>query len=143
MIQKQKEIAEAEARQNQPKQVLHTASCCSPYIPEYVGYQQPTASTAQLPPPPPMAPTLIHISSQKGIAKRSNNTTHEKSPKLTQSTLCPNRDIFTKAIQGLDQKVFKFNVFFTFMSLYFPSEDNIRRFNLRSVVINLWLHHRV
>jgi hypothetical protein len=28
-----KEIAEAEARQNQLKQVLHTASCYSPYIP--------------------------------------------------------------------------------------------------------------
>jgi hypothetical protein len=38
-IQKQKEIAEAEARQNQPKQVLHTASCYSPYVPEYVGNQ--------------------------------------------------------------------------------------------------------
>jgi hypothetical protein len=38
-IQKQKEIAKAEARQNQPKQVLHTASCYSPYIPEYVGNQ--------------------------------------------------------------------------------------------------------
>jgi hypothetical protein len=36
-IQKQKEIAEAEARQSQPKQVLHTASCHSPYILEYVG----------------------------------------------------------------------------------------------------------
>jgi hypothetical protein len=45
-IQKQKEIAEAEARQNQPKQVLHTASCYSPYIPEYVGNQQPTTSVA-------------------------------------------------------------------------------------------------
>jgi hypothetical protein len=33
-IKKQKEIAEVEARQNQPKQVLHTASCYSPYIPE-------------------------------------------------------------------------------------------------------------
>jgi hypothetical protein len=32
-IHKQKEIAEAEARQNQPKQVLHTASCYSPNIP--------------------------------------------------------------------------------------------------------------
>jgi hypothetical protein len=62
-IQKQKEIAEAEARQNQPKQVLHTASCHSPYIPEYVG-NHPTASAAsashsqaswpQLPPPPPL-----------------------------------------------------------------------------------------
>jgi hypothetical protein len=29
-IQKQKEIAEAEVRQNQPKQVLHTASCILP-----------------------------------------------------------------------------------------------------------------
>jgi hypothetical protein len=36
-IQKQKEIVEAEARHNQPKQVLHTASCNSPYITEYVG----------------------------------------------------------------------------------------------------------
>jgi hypothetical protein len=32
-IQKQKEIAKAEAWQNQPKQVLHTTSCYSPYIP--------------------------------------------------------------------------------------------------------------
>jgi hypothetical protein len=44
-IQKQKEIAEAEARQNQPKQVLHTASCHSPYIPDYVG-NHPAASVA-------------------------------------------------------------------------------------------------
>jgi hypothetical protein len=44
-IQKQKEIAEAEARQSQPKQVLHTASCHSPYIPEYVG-NHPAASVA-------------------------------------------------------------------------------------------------
>jgi hypothetical protein len=41
-----KEIVEAEAWQNQPKQVLHTASCYSPNIPEYVGNQQPTASIA-------------------------------------------------------------------------------------------------
>jgi hypothetical protein len=38
-IQKQKEIDEVETRQNQPKQVLHTTSCYSPYIPEYVGNQ--------------------------------------------------------------------------------------------------------
>jgi hypothetical protein len=36
-IQKQKEIAEAAAQQSQPKQVIHTASYHSPYIPEYVG----------------------------------------------------------------------------------------------------------
>jgi hypothetical protein len=65
-IHKQKEIVEAEARQSQPKQVLHTTSCYCPYVPEYVGNQQPTtfvasashsqASWAQLPPPPPLAP---------------------------------------------------------------------------------------
>jgi hypothetical protein len=64
-IQKQKEIVEAEARQGQPKQVLHTASCHSPYIPEYVGNHpaasvasasQPQASWPQLPPPPPLQP---------------------------------------------------------------------------------------
>jgi hypothetical protein len=75
-IQKQKEIAEVEARQNWPKQVLHTASCYSPYIPEYVGKQQPTTSVASashsqaastpLPPPPPMAPTLNHNQQPRG-----------------------------------------------------------------------------
>jgi hypothetical protein len=69
-IQKQKEITEAEAWQNQPKQILHTASCYSPNIVEYVGNQQPTVLVASashspaawaLPPPPPlMAPTSSH-----------------------------------------------------------------------------------
>jgi hypothetical protein len=44
-ILKEKEIAEAEAWQNQPKQVLHTALCHSPYRLEYVG-NQPAASVA-------------------------------------------------------------------------------------------------
>jgi hypothetical protein len=67
-----KEIAKVEARQNQPKQVLHTALCYSPYIPEYVG-NQPAASIAsashsqaswpQLPLPPPLQPT--HTRSQQ------------------------------------------------------------------------------
>jgi hypothetical protein len=75
-IQKQKEIAEAEAQWNQPKQVMHTISCYSPYILEYVGNQQPTtsvasashsqASWAPLPPPPPMAPTLSHNKQPEG-----------------------------------------------------------------------------
>jgi hypothetical protein len=62
-IQKQKEIAEAVAQQTQPKQVMHTVSYHSPYIPEYVG-NHPAASVAsasqsqaswqQPPPPPPM-----------------------------------------------------------------------------------------
>jgi hypothetical protein len=71
-IQKQKEIVEAEARQSQPKQVLHTVSCYSPYIPEHVGNQQPMASIAstshsraswpQLPPPL----SLVHNQQQEG-----------------------------------------------------------------------------
>jgi hypothetical protein len=75
-IQKQKEFVEAEARQSQPKQVLHTASCYSPYVPEYVGNQEPTtyvalashsqASWAQLPPPPPLAPVLGHNQQPEG-----------------------------------------------------------------------------
>jgi hypothetical protein len=76
IIQKQKEIAEAEARQNQPKQVLHTTSCYSPYIPEYEGNQHPTASVAlashsqaswaQLLAPPPLAPALVHSQQPEG-----------------------------------------------------------------------------
>jgi hypothetical protein len=74
-IQKQKEIAEAEARQNHLKQVLHTASCHSPYIPEYVG-NHPAVSVAsashsqtswpQLPPPPPQQPTYSRSQQPKG-----------------------------------------------------------------------------
>jgi hypothetical protein len=56
-IQKQKEIAEAAAQQNQPKQVMHTTSYHSPYIPEYVG-NHPAASVASAsqPQPPPLPP---------------------------------------------------------------------------------------
>jgi hypothetical protein len=74
-ILKQKEITEAEARQNQPKQVLHTASCHSPYIPEYVG-NHPAASVAsashsqaswpQLSPPPPLQPTYTRSQQPEG-----------------------------------------------------------------------------
>jgi hypothetical protein len=67
-----KEIVEAEARENQPKQVLHTASCYSPYIPEYLGNQPATsvasashsqASWPQLPLPPLLPPA--HTQSQQ------------------------------------------------------------------------------
>jgi hypothetical protein len=74
-IQKKKEIVEAEARQNQPKQVLHTASCHSPYIPEYVGNQHVAsvasashsqASWPQLPPPPRLQPTSTRSQQPEG-----------------------------------------------------------------------------
>jgi hypothetical protein len=83
-IQKQKEITEAEARQNQPKQVLHTASCYSPYIPEYVG-NQPAASVAsashsqaswpQLPLPPPLPPA--HTQSQQLEGRQHPQQQHD------------------------------------------------------------------
>jgi hypothetical protein len=105
-ILKQKEIVEAEARQNQPKQVLHTVSCHSPYIPEYVG-NQPTASVAsashsqasspQLPSPPPLQPTYSEANSQKGVNTPSNNVTSERSPNLVQSiALYQNRSTYSK-----------------------------------------------
>jgi hypothetical protein len=81
-IQKQKEIAEAEARQNQPKQVLHTASCHSPYIPEYVGNHpaasvasasQPQASCPQLPPPP-----LLQSAYSRSQQPEGSQQTHQQ-----------------------------------------------------------------
>jgi hypothetical protein len=62
----------------------------------------------------------LTINSQKGTAKFNNNATHAKSPKLGQSiALYKNRDTFTKATEGLNQKL-SLNVIFislAFMSL--------------------------
>jgi hypothetical protein len=74
-IQKQKEIAEATTQQNQPKQVMHTTSYHSPYIPEYVGNHpaasvasasQPQASWPQPPPLPPLQPAYSRGQQQEG-----------------------------------------------------------------------------
>jgi hypothetical protein len=81
-IQKQKEIAEAEAQKNQLKQVLHTTSCHSPYIPEYVGNHpaasvasasQPHVSWPQLPPPPPLQPAY-----SRGQQLEGSQQTHQR-----------------------------------------------------------------
>jgi hypothetical protein len=95
-IQKQKEIAEAEARQNQPKQVLHTASCHSPYILEYVN-NHPAASVAsashsqaswpQRPPPHHYNRPIPEASSQKGTTTLNSNGNSGRNPKLAQSTV--------------------------------------------------------
>jgi hypothetical protein len=99
-IQKKKEIAEAEAWQNQPKQVLHTTSCYSPYIPKYVGNQQPTTSVAlashsqatwaQLPPPPPLTPTLVHNQQPEGHRQaQQQRDTREESEACTVNNIVP------------------------------------------------------
>jgi hypothetical protein len=58
-----KSLSKSKKKLQKPKQVLHTASCHSPYIPEYVGNHpaasvasasQPQVSWPQLPPPPPL-----------------------------------------------------------------------------------------
>jgi hypothetical protein len=99
-IQKQKEIAEAAAQQSQPKQVMHTASYHSPYIPEYVGNHpaasvasasQPQASWQQPPPPPPTQ----RGQQPEGISTLIFRGTSERSPKLAQSIApCQSRSTF-------------------------------------------------
>jgi hypothetical protein len=100
-IQKQKEIAEAEARQSQPKQVLHTASCHSPYIPEYVG-NHPAASVASACQPQTSWPQHLRhhynlpiheVSSQKGANTPISSRISGRNPKLAQSTvLCQSQN---------------------------------------------------
>jgi hypothetical protein len=105
-IQKQKEIAKAKARQNQPKQVLHTASCYSPYVPEYVGNQQPSASVAsashsqasraQLPPPPPLPPTLARSQQPEGHqhAQQQRDFREESEARTVNSTMLESKHIY-------------------------------------------------
>jgi hypothetical protein len=103
-IQKQKEVAEADARQNQPKQVLHTASCHSPYIPEYVG-NHPTASVAsasnsqaswpQLPPLPPLQPTYSR-GQPEGLQypQRQREVREESKARTVNSTMPESKHIY-------------------------------------------------
>jgi hypothetical protein len=100
-IQKQKEIVEDEARQSQPKQVLHTASCYSPYILEYVANQQPTAFVAsashsraswpQLPPPP-----LIHNQQPEGRnhTQQQRDLREESEARTVNSTVPESKHIY-------------------------------------------------
>jgi hypothetical protein len=106
MIQKQKEIAEAEAWQNQPKQVLHTALCYSPYIPKYVGNQHPMtsvasvshsqASWAQLRPPPPMAPVQNHDQQPEGHLRPQQQCDlwEQSEARIVNSTVPESRHIY-------------------------------------------------
>jgi hypothetical protein len=104
-IQKQKEIEEAKARQNQPKQVFHTASCHSPYIPEYVG-NHPAASIAsashsqaswpELPPPPPLQPTHSRSLQPKGRqhSQQQREFREESEARTVNSTVPESKHIY-------------------------------------------------
>jgi hypothetical protein len=104
-IQKQKEIAEAEARQNQPKQVLHTASCHSPYISEYVGNHsaasvasasQPQTPWPQLPPPPPLQPTYSRGQQPEGSqhTQQQRDFREESEARTVNSTVPDSKHIY-------------------------------------------------
>jgi hypothetical protein len=104
-IQKQKEIAEAEARQNQPKQVLHTASCHSPYILEYVGNHlvasvasasHSQASWPQLPPPPPLQPTYSRSQQPEGRqhSQQQREFREESEARTVNSTVLESKHIY-------------------------------------------------
>jgi hypothetical protein len=97
-IQKQKEIAEAEARQNQPKQVLHTT-------PEYVN-NHPAASVAsashshaswpQLPPPPPLQPTYSRSQQPEGHqhSQQQREFREESEARTVNSTVPESKHIY-------------------------------------------------
>jgi hypothetical protein len=87
-------------------QVLHTASCYSQYIPEYVGIQQPTASVAslshsqaawaQLPPPPPLVPTLVHNQQLEGHrqVQHQHDTREESKAHIVNNTVPESRHTY-------------------------------------------------
>jgi hypothetical protein len=100
-IQKQKELAEAAAQQSQPKQVMHTASYHSPYIPEYVGNHpaasvasasQPQASWQQLPPPPLIQRALQPEGSQHSHPQRDFR--EESEARTVNSTVPESKHIY-------------------------------------------------
>jgi hypothetical protein len=140
MIQKQKEIAEAEAWQNQPKQVLHTALCYSTYIPEYVGNQQPFSQPTvsvhsashslaawALPPPPVMAPTSSHNQQPEGHRQiQQQHDAHEEFEARIVNNTVPESRTFTEETEGLNQKTFIHTQYnFHFSWFYVPTSKTI------------------
>jgi hypothetical protein len=126
-IQKQKEIAEAAAQQNQPKQVMHTTSYHSPYIPEYVG-NHPAASVASASQPQaswqqPLPPPLAQLAYPRGHQPEGSQHTHQnrdfrEESELAQSTaLCQNGSTFTKRYPTFE---------IVFIILFFNKEQLLR-----------------
>jgi hypothetical protein len=129
IILKQKEIAEAAAQKNQPKQVLHTASYHSPYIPEYMG-NHPAASVAsashsqaswpQLPPPPPLQPTYSRGQQPEGRqhSQQQREFREESEAHTVNSTVPESKHIYW-AISCL------WNTFMFYVILFFNKEQAI------------------
>jgi hypothetical protein len=85
---------------------MHTASCYSPYITEYVGNQQPTTSVAPashsqaawapLPPPLLMAPTLSHNQQIEGHrqVQQQRDSREESEARTVNNTVPEARHIY-------------------------------------------------
>jgi hypothetical protein len=80
IIQKQKEITEAEARQSQPKQVLHTISCYSPYILEYVAINNLRLLLLCQATPELLGPVTTTTTDPQSIARRAQSYTAATRP---------------------------------------------------------------
>jgi hypothetical protein len=130
-IQKQKEIAEAAAQQCQSKQVMHTASYHSPYIPEYVGNHsatsvasasQPQASWQQPPPPPPIQQGQQPEGSQHNHLQRDFR---EESEARTVNSIVPESKHIYWQISYLNSSSF---AFFTFSITFLLIRNNYEEF---------------
>jgi hypothetical protein len=138
-IQKQKEIAEAEARQNQPKQVLHAAA----YVASANNLQLLLLWQVihKLPGPSSHYHHHCHLlipeaSSQKGTSTPNSSVTLGRSPKLVQSTtLYQSRSIYTEEYPTFD-------VLLSFMPFYFLCEKQVMK-NLLSISCNNCAYTRV
>jgi hypothetical protein len=85
----------------------------------------------------PWLRSCLIINRKKGIVGQYS-VIRVKSLKLGQSTtLCQSRDTFIEAIQGLNQTFSIFNVIFALLIFMFFPKENIRRYNLQFVVMNL------
>jgi hypothetical protein len=101
--------------------------------PEYVGNQQPTTSVAlashsqaaraQLPPPPPLAPTLARNQLPEGHrqAQQQRDIREESEARTVNNTMPKSRHIY-KSNTGARSESFLAQCIFTFLSLYFPSK---------------------
>jgi hypothetical protein len=100
-----KSLFRSKRRSQKPKQVLHTASCHSPYIPEYVGNHsaasvasasQSHASWPQPPPPPPLQLTYSRGQQPEGRqhSQQQREFREESEARTVNSTVPESKHIY-------------------------------------------------
>jgi hypothetical protein len=115
---------------------LHTTSCYSPYIPEYVDNQQPMtlvasashsqAAWTQLP-PPPLAPILTHNQQPEGHrqAQQQCDIREESEARTVNSIVPESRHIYCKQCSALTRK-FSNSMYFYFFAFIFSPQKTIQ-----------------